>query len=190
MSRAHSVVRRPCSPAAPPLFFQTPAKQHAAKLLLPSYFYISIAYNVCYTLALMGLVLFWSGASELLAPFNPLLKFIVVKTVVFLTFWQGLVISGVNSAGKLTGPEQGKAVQDFLILGEMVLAAVGMLYGFPHAEYSYGGAACGLRWAALAHAASVRDVAADVAHAVRAVEKSRERGGGSERDGGCAFERV
>jgi len=45
-------------------------------------------YNVCYTLALYGLILFWNGASELLQPFNPLLKFVLVKTVVFLTFWQ------------------------------------------------------------------------------------------------------
>lgn len=52
------------------------------------YFYISILYNVCYTFALYGLMLFWIGASELLQPFNPLLKFILVKTVVFLTFWQ------------------------------------------------------------------------------------------------------
>jgi hypothetical protein len=43
---------------------------------------------VCYTFALYGLLLFWIGASDLLAPFNPLLKFVIVKTVVFLTFWQ------------------------------------------------------------------------------------------------------
>lgn len=43
---------------------------------------------MCYTFALYGLMLFWIGASELLQPFNPLLKFILVKTVVFLTFWQ------------------------------------------------------------------------------------------------------
>lgn len=52
------------------------------------YFYISIVYNVSYTFALYGLLLFWIGASELLQPFNPLLKFILVKAVVFLTFWQ------------------------------------------------------------------------------------------------------
>lgn len=132
-----------------------------------SYFYISIAYNVCYTLALMGLVLFWNGASELLAPFNPLLKFLVVKTVVFLTFWQGMAVSFYSARGDASGPEEGKAVQNFLILAEMVLAAVGMLYGFPHAEYSYGGAARGFRVAAFAHAVSVRDVVADVAHSVR-----------------------
>jgi hypothetical protein len=52
------------------------------------YFYISILYNLCYTFALYGLMLFWIGAAELLEPFNPLLKFVLVKTVVFLTFWQ------------------------------------------------------------------------------------------------------
>jgi hypothetical protein len=43
---------------------------------------------VSYTFALYGLLLFWIGAGELLAPFSPLLKFVLVKTVVFLTFWQ------------------------------------------------------------------------------------------------------
>lgn len=58
------------------------------------YFYISIMYNVCYTFALYGLMLFWIGASELLQPFNPLLKFVLVKTVVFLTFWQARAAEG------------------------------------------------------------------------------------------------
>lgn len=38
--------------------------------------------------ALYGLMLFYFGTMELLAPFRPLLKLILVKTVVFLTFWQ------------------------------------------------------------------------------------------------------
>jgi hypothetical protein len=50
--------------------------------------WITIIYNVTYTLALYALVLFYMGTHELLAPFNPLLKFAVVKAVVFLTFWQ------------------------------------------------------------------------------------------------------
>jgi hypothetical protein len=52
---------------------------------------------VCYTIALYGLMLFWIGASELLQPFNPLLKFILVKTVVFLTFWQVRMRSAAQS---------------------------------------------------------------------------------------------
>ena len=52
------------------------------------YLWITIIYNITYTLALYALVLFYMGTHELLAPFNPLLKFMVVKMVVFLTFWQ------------------------------------------------------------------------------------------------------
>ena len=39
-------------------------------------------------MALYALLLFYLGTHELLAPFNPLLKFAMVKMVVFLTFWQ------------------------------------------------------------------------------------------------------
>ena len=45
-------------------------------------------YNLTYTMALYALLLFYMGTHELLAPFNPMLKFTVVKLVVFLTFWQ------------------------------------------------------------------------------------------------------
>ena len=54
------------------------------------YLWITIIYNVTYTCALYALLLFYMGTHELLAPFNPLLKFAVVKSVVFLTFWQVL----------------------------------------------------------------------------------------------------
>ena len=52
------------------------------------YLWVTIIYNVTYSVALYALVLFYMGTHELLAPFNPLLKFAIVKMVVFLTFWQ------------------------------------------------------------------------------------------------------
>lgn len=55
---------------------------------LRRYLWITIIYNITYTVALYALLLFYMGTHELLAPFNPLLKFTVVKMVVFLTFWQ------------------------------------------------------------------------------------------------------
>jgi hypothetical protein len=47
-----------------------------------------VVYNVTYSIALYALVLFYLGTHDLLAPYNPLLKFALVKSVVFLTFWQ------------------------------------------------------------------------------------------------------
>jgi Organic solute transporter Ostalpha len=43
---------------------------------------------VTYSVALLALFMFYMGAHDLLAPFNPLLKFVLVKSVVFFTFWQ------------------------------------------------------------------------------------------------------
>jgi Organic solute transporter Ostalpha len=58
--------------------------------LLCRYLYITIVYNVTYSVALLALFMFYMGAHDLLAPFNPLLKFVLVKSVVFFTFWQVL----------------------------------------------------------------------------------------------------
>ena len=53
-----------------------------------AYPYIAFVYNLSYTVALYSLLLFYLGAHELLQPYKPLLKFVLVKAVIFLTFWQ------------------------------------------------------------------------------------------------------
>ena len=78
------LIRAPLPGLAPVLGVE----QHAAVCASCRYLWITILYNVTYTLALYALLLFYMGTHELLAPFNPLLKFAVVKSVVFLTFWQ------------------------------------------------------------------------------------------------------
>jgi hypothetical protein len=69
-------------------------------------------------------MLFWIGASELLAPFNPLLKFILVKTVVFLTFWQVSGLEGAAGRGGATHENRGQgraARQDFAAARDALL---------------------------------------------------------------------
>ena len=55
---------------------------------LHRYLWLTIIYNVTYSLALYALLLFYLGAHDMLLPYNPLLKFALVKLVIFLTFWQ------------------------------------------------------------------------------------------------------
>lgn len=50
--------------------------------------YIVIVYNISITLALIALLLFYVATKDLLAPHRPVLKFVVVKSVIFLSFWQ------------------------------------------------------------------------------------------------------
>jgi hypothetical protein len=53
------------------------------------YIYITSVYNFSISLALYGLFLFYTATRDLLHPYNPVLKFLTVKSVIFLSFWQG-----------------------------------------------------------------------------------------------------
>ena len=66
------------------------------------YLWITIVYNITYSVALFALLMFYLGTHDMLAPFNPLLKFILVKSVVFFTFWQ--VCADAARRGAVTRP--------------------------------------------------------------------------------------
>lgn len=53
------------------------------------YFYVTLIYNMSVSLALYALFLFYFATRELLQPFEPVLKFLTIKAVIFLSFWQG-----------------------------------------------------------------------------------------------------
>lgn len=55
---------------------------------LQSYLYLTIIYTISYSMALYALALFYVACRDLLEPFNPVPKFIIIKSVVFLTYWQ------------------------------------------------------------------------------------------------------
>ena len=93
-------------------------------------------YNLSYTVALYSLLLFYLGTHELLAPFKPLLKFVLIKSVIFLTFWQGLLVTIFVNIGTIHTPTDAKRIQNFLICIEMALAAVFMRVAFPAREYN------------------------------------------------------
>lgn len=53
------------------------------------YLYVTIIYNISVSLALYALFLFYFATRELLSPYSPVLKFFMIKSVIFLSFWQG-----------------------------------------------------------------------------------------------------
>jgi hypothetical protein len=129
------------------------------------YLWITLVYNATYTIALYALLLFYLGLHELLAPFRPLLKFVLIKSTIFLTFWQAMAVAVAVGAGAVPGAAAGAALQNFLICAEMLPAAVAMLFAFPWAEYSAGGGGGGrLGAGAVGHALSLRDVVSDTVH--------------------------
>ena len=128
-----------------------------------SFLWITIVYNITYTVALYALLLFYMGTHELLAPFRPLLKFILVKSVIFLTFWQGLFIAIAVGTGAISSPQNGNNTQNFLICIEMLPAAICIMFAFPWRDFA-DGVGQGLAPDAVTHAMSLRDVVTDTLH--------------------------
>jgi hypothetical protein len=79
---------------------------------------------------------------------------------------QGIAISYINSMGEISDPEDGKALQNFMICVEMALAGLSLLYAFPHKEFNMGGSTGGWRLDAFLHAISIKDVVVDTIHVV------------------------
>ncbi|XP_059414546.1 transmembrane protein 184A-like [Carassius carassius] len=110
------------------------------------YLYITIIYNISVSLALYALFLFYFATSDLLRPFEPVLKFLTIKSVIFLSFWQGMVLAILERCGVIPealvidGYEVGAGTvaagwQNFIICIEMVFAAIALRYAFTSSVY-------------------------------------------------------
>ncbi|KAL3696485.1 hypothetical protein R1sor_010561 [Riccia sorocarpa] len=127
--------------------------------------YVTLIYTVSYTIALCALLLFYFACKELLRPFRPLPKFIMIKSVVFLTYWQGVFVSLMVSFRVIRSESESADLQNFLICLEMLAAAVGHLYAFPYKEYAEAnvGSSGGLL-SSIYHAINFNDVVHDTMH--------------------------
>uniref|UniRef100_A0A5B7CDV8 Transmembrane protein 184A n=1 Tax=Davidia involucrata TaxID=16924 RepID=A0A5B7CDV8_DAVIN len=130
-----------------------------------SYLYLTIIYTISYTTALYALALFYVACRDLLQPFNPVPKFIIIKSVVFLTYWQGVLVFLAAKSGFIKDAKEAAEFQNFIICVEMLIAAVGHLYAFPYKEYAGAniGGSRGLT-GSLAHALKLNDFYHDTVH--------------------------
>ena len=114
------------------------------------YVYITLIYNASISLALYALFLFYFATRDLLKPFDPVLKFFTVKSVIFLSFWQSVVLAMMESLGyiipiyneqncqkieTLSPGAVAAGYQNFLICIEMFFAAVALKFAFPITVY-------------------------------------------------------
>mmetsp|Transcript_19527 Transcript_19527/g.27831 ORF Transcript_19527/g.27831 Transcript_19527/m.27831 type:complete len:666 (-) Transcript_19527:2391-4388(-) len=111
------------------------------------YFYIMVVENLSVFFAFSGLVKFFHAAQEDLAWCRPWPKFLCIKGVVFMTFWQGLAISILASLNEAEANQSikdtmGEAwaakTQSFLICLEMLLFSIAHFYAFPVDEWQDG----------------------------------------------------
>ncbi|XP_074586153.1 uncharacterized protein LOC141841855 [Curcuma longa] len=130
-----------------------------------AYLYITIIYTISYSMALYALALFYVSCKDLLRPFNPVPKFIIIKSVVFLTYWQGVLVFLAAKSNLIKDAEEAADFQNFIICVEMLAAAVGHFYAFPYKEYAGAniGSSGDLR-ASLFHALQFNDLYHDTVH--------------------------
>nr|CAG4648644.1 EOG090X05RX [Polyphemus pediculus] len=112
------------------------------------YLYVTIIYNVSITLALYALFLFYFATKDLLTAYEPVLKFAIIKSVIFLSFWQGVLLAVLEKL-EIISPIYGQdgkpstnagtvsaGYQNFLVCIEMGFAAVALRYAFPVTVYA------------------------------------------------------
>ncbi|KAL3659392.1 hypothetical protein V7S43_015663 [Phytophthora oleae] len=92
---------------------------------------LAVVYNISYSLALYGLWIFYLATRHILQPFNPVLKFFAVKSVVFLTFWQNSLLDFIPGITN----EQTFAWKDFILCVEMVFFAFVHLLAFNSSQF-------------------------------------------------------
>jgi len=115
------------------------------------YLYITLIYNFSISLALYGLFLFYNATKELLKSYDPVLKFCSVKAVIFLTFWQGVLLAILEKTQIISSAfadDQGKerlgtgtvaaGYQNFFICIEMFFGAIALRFAFPSNIYKDG----------------------------------------------------
>ncbi|XP_062846448.1 transmembrane protein 184A [Trichomycterus rosablanca] len=129
------------------IFLQAFGKYHDGDFNVNGgYLYITIIYNVSVSLALYALFLFYSATSDLLRPYEPVLKFLTIKAVIFLSFWQGMILAILERCGVIPealvidGHEVGAGTvaagwQNFITCIEMFFAAIALRYAYSYDVY-------------------------------------------------------
>ena len=110
-------------------------------------FWFNIIQNISIFVAFSGLLKFYHLVQDDLSWCRPFPKFLCIKGIVFMTFWQGLVISFLadsTSIAKGNGDNDadpdiwGRQAQNFLICLEMLLFSIAHFYCFPTEEWQEG----------------------------------------------------
>eukprot|EP00824_Muranothrix_gubernata_P023542 TRINITY_DN6346_c0_g1_i1.p1 TRINITY_DN6346_c0_g1~~TRINITY_DN6346_c0_g1_i1.p1 ORF type:complete len:390 (+),score=51.37 TRINITY_DN6346_c0_g1_i1:104-1171(+) len=109
------------------------------------YFHTSLINLLSASIAVYFLLLFYILAREELAPFNPVIKFVSIKFVIFFSFWQSLVVGFmiqskvIRDTAYWSSDNIGTGIQNFLICLEMVVAAIMHLRAFHYGEFTTTG---------------------------------------------------
>ncbi|CAM9249863.1 unnamed protein product [Discosporangium mesarthrocarpum] len=93
-----------------------------------------VVYNTSYSISLYGLLLFYQATKPLLTPHKPVQKFFAVKSIIFATYWQSVIIYFIPG---LTSQES-LLWNDWILCIEMVGFALLLNHAFPWHSFLMG----------------------------------------------------
>lgn len=105
------------------------------------YIYITAILFVSVTLAMYALIMFFAITKKEMEEHKPFPKLLSVKAVIFLSFWQSIAVSGlvdinvIRATANWSTSNIADGVQNVLICGEMVIAAIVHIYVFSYEGY-------------------------------------------------------
>jgi hypothetical protein len=99
--------------------------------------YVLFLQNVSVALAFYGLLSFYHGVEKDLEWCDPWPKFLCIKGVVFLTFWQYVGLQ-MMATFNLVDDKSALQIQNLLICIEMLIASIAHFYIFPYQEWAPG----------------------------------------------------
>ena len=129
-----------------------------------AYAWFSAVEFISVTFAFTSLVYFFFASKHLLMPHNPLPKFAAIKTVVFLSFWQTVMLAGLNHFGVIphsknwTSSQVATGLGNFVLCVEMYLITIAHRWIFTDEPYHPETGRSFLSWWAIKHAFAVVDV--------------------------------
>jgi len=109
------------------------------------YVWIEAINFVSVTIAMYGLVLFYVLSKNDIQQYKPIPKFLSIKFVIFLSFWQSIVISGlvyvklIKASTYWTVDNVSDGVQNACICAEMLIASALHIKAFTYKEYERTG---------------------------------------------------
>lgn len=109
------------------------------------YIYYVVIVNTSQCWALWCLVLFYHVFKEDLRPISPLPKFLVIKAVVFISWWQGIIIMYMAHEHMIkpvldySSEDVAKGLQNLLICAEMLLYGIAHHYIFTYKDFKSDG---------------------------------------------------
>ncbi|KEG10027.1 putative transmembrane protein 184A [Trypanosoma grayi] len=147
------------------------------------YPYFALVRTISVTFALTALVYFYFATKAYMQVYSPTVKFLAIKAVVFLTFWQGVLLSVlvfynvIPDTHLFSAKEFAAALQNILICLEMYVVSIAHRWVFNDDIYlrSSNGQRLRLHIWAIRHVLSISDVIDEAGSVVRMAPRTAER---------------